>query len=189
MLHMLLIVCVITCICDVFGLIIRRIRTLLEKLEKDTERPSQPMFNVNGEVPNAMDMIAQLALSKLNIYKLIRMFLSLVGVLGNIIMPYYLMNKFTKLTNASFHRQVHSYTPFMIVDFERVPLEAEDLAAVALGKDAKVKDINVLTSFNRYLAFMVSKVALKAIYSTFHAAYSPEGYLKHHTKRGKPTTA
>nr|BAN65629.1 hypothetical protein [Babesia bovis] len=186
MLHMLLLLCAITCISDIFGCIIKRMQSLCEKMEKVTARPNEPMVTANGEVPNVMDMIAQIVLPKLNIFGLIRMFLGLVGVLVNLIMPYFLLSKFTKYTSASYQRQHHSYGPFMIIDFGPFPTSGEDLAAEAADSDKKVEDIHALKSFNRYIGFMVAKVAVKAIYSTFHAAISPRSYLKHHANKANP---
>ncbi|GIX65619.1 Skp1-related protein [Babesia caballi] len=142
------------------------------------------MFTANGEMPNVFDLVKRFVWSKFNIYKALRMLVSTIGFLANVILPYFLLSKFTKKTNASYHRQTYSYMPFMILDFEQVPVPTDELAGTEFAASAKkVEDINVLTSFNRYIAFMVSKVAMKAVYSTVHAAYSPAGYLEQLNKR------
>ncbi|CDR97639.1 hypothetical protein, conserved [Babesia bigemina] len=189
MLHILLVLCVITCICDLFGAGLRRVSALLQALEERRAAANPAMFNSEGQVPTMTDIAMRFIASKLNIYKILRMIVGLIGVLSNIILPYYLLSRFTKTTNASYHRQTYSYMPFMIVDFERVPVSEIDLAEVPTSGAKKPEDINVLTSFNRYIAFMVSRVAMKAIYSTFYAACNPAGYLEQMMQRDKETKA
>ncbi|ORM40390.1 Skp1-related protein [Babesia sp. Xinjiang] len=111
-------------------------------MEKANEQRHQPMFNVDGEMPSAMDMIARLALSRFSIFKLLRMGISCFGVLANLILPYFLMNKFTKMTNASYYRQQHSFTPFMIVDFDPIPTQPDELADVVCPWDLEFVNVD-----------------------------------------------
>lgn len=187
MIHLLIVLCVISCICDFFGLVLGRITTILKTMEGDHLQAVDPAVNVEGEVPKTMDMFNNFMMPKFNIFTILRMFVGLVSFLSNLLLPYYLLSLFTKMTNVSYHRQMHSYTPFMILDFKRASASGDELEGTdfALPETEQEKTGANLTSFNRYIAFMVAKTAMKAIYSTFHAIYSPASYLEQLLMRDK----
>lgn len=133
MIHLLIILCIISCISDLANLVFQRISAMLQKLEGNRAPTPPPMFNVEGEVPNAMGMVTNFALSKINIFMALRFVVGVISFISNLLLPYYLLSMFTKATNASYHRQSYSYSPFMILDLHLGPKLLDELAGVCFS--------------------------------------------------------
>ncbi|KAK1441864.1 hypothetical protein BgAZ_501960 [Babesia gibsoni] len=199
MIHLLIVLCAISCVSDFINAVLARTTAVLKKLEGVDPTPPQPAFSMDGQIPNPMTMLSNLFFTKFNVFTVLRLMLGAVSIVSHLVLPYYMLSRFNKMTNANYQRQTYSYTPFMILDFDILPLPTEDVTGVSLFRPKvttqqkpfgnlegeRLREATALTSFNRYIAFNVARTAMKAIYSTFHAIYNPEEYLQQLLNRDK----
>lgn len=187
MIHLLIVLCAISCVSDFINAVLARTTAVLKKLEGVDPTPPQPAFSMDGQITNPMTMLSNLFFTKFNVFTVLRLMVGAVSIVSHLVLPYYMLSRFNKMTNANYQRQTYSYTPFMILDFDILPLPTEDVTGKPFGnlEGERLREATALTSFNRYIAFNVARTAMKAIYSTFHAIYNPEEYLQQLLNRDK----